>query len=122
MKYAEEWRKPGGANIRRELRPDKNNTADTRIRFKSSQRWWSYMGKDCQYGGNDWNFQNKEGKEDNPERTSMNLDIENEAGGDVTKRHVFHEFSYALGFMHEHLRSDFPWKLDEKIAKEMYLK
>jgi serralysin len=38
------------------------------------------------------------------------------------RRHVLHEFGHALGFIHEHLRSDFPYQLDEKEAKIEYPK
>ena len=50
----------------------------------------------------------------------MNLDIESESDEMAIRCHGIHEFGHALGFMHEYLCSDFPWKLDEEEAKKQY--
>jgi hypothetical protein len=50
----------------------------------------------------------------------MSLGSEKNIDDKTFRRHVLHEFGHALGFIHEHLRSDFPYKLDEQVAKKRY--
>ncbi|CAG5137176.1 uncharacterized protein ALTATR162_LOCUS47 [Alternaria atra] len=125
MNYAMEWSKISktagagrGANIEFVKVKDNDAFAHIRVRFKSNGKWWSYLGTDCLATSGIWNRRTQEDKDDNPECASMNLDIENETNEDAVRRHVIHEFGHALGFMHEQLRSDFPFKINIEEVKK----
>jgi hypothetical protein len=125
MDYAMEWSKLSGhagagkgANVEFKRVKDNAPFAHIRVRFKTNEQWWSYLGIDCAFNSDIWERRSEEAKADNPECASMNLDIENETNEEAIKRHVIHEFGHALGFMHEHLRKDFPFKLNLEKAKK----
>lgn len=91
-------------NIRFEYTPNWN-AADIRITFTKAQGAYSVIGTDARaQSGN-----------------TMNLDA-SWWGNPWIDTTITHEFGHAIGFLHEHLRSDYPYLLDENAVYALYAK
>ncbi|MGJ4924820.1 hypothetical protein ACQR1H_31215 [Bradyrhizobium sp. HKCCYLRH2015] len=103
---ANEWTKPGVANIKFQFRQpngsflewsekDQHYSADIRVAFNSGDRggYWSHVGR---------NSVNGDLVGGRPNEGSLNLDSFDKALPGDWQAVVIHEFGHALGFQHEH--------------------